>query len=140
MFEILNKYCHTGHFEFHADENLKNICNAPTDKSGVYIVWTILDGNKQLLYIGRSGKKENKAQRIYPYIFQPIGNFSGIYQKRKSPSIVFQILSDCSCWGTRTRTKNDRTRICSVTITPYPKITTNRPATFECGCKGTFFF
>lgn len=24
MFEILNKYCHTGHFEFHADENLKN--------------------------------------------------------------------------------------------------------------------
>ena len=25
-------------------------------------------------------------------------NFSGIYQKRKSPSIEFQILSDCSCW------------------------------------------
>ena len=25
------------------------------------------------------------------------------------------------CWGTRIRTKNDRTRICSVTITPYPK-------------------
>ena len=24
-------------------------------------------------------------------------------------------------WDTRTRTKNDRTRICSVTITPYPK-------------------
>ena len=23
-------------------------------------------------------------------------------------------------WGTRIRTKNDRTRICSVTITPYP--------------------
>ena len=26
------------------------------------------------------------------------------------------------CWDTRTRTKNDRTRICSVTITPYPNI------------------
>ena len=25
-------------------------------------------------------------------------------------------------WGTRTRTKNDRTRICSVTITPYPNL------------------
>lgn len=24
-------------------------------------------------------------------------------------------------WDTRTRTKNDRTRICCVTITPYPK-------------------
>ena len=25
-------------------------------------------------------------------------------------------------WDTRTRTRNDRTRICSVTITPYPKL------------------
>ena len=55
MFEILNKYSHTGQFEFHADDNLRIVCNAPTDKSGVYIVWT----NEQLLYIGRSGKKEN---------------------------------------------------------------------------------
>ena len=28
----------------------------------------------------------------------------------------------CSCWGTRTRTRKGRTRICSVTITPYPKL------------------
>ena len=55
MFEILNKYSHTGQFEFHPDENLRIVCNAPTDKSGVYIVWA----NEQLLYIGRSGKKEN---------------------------------------------------------------------------------
>ena len=55
MFEILNKYSHTGQFKFHADDNLRIVCNAPTDKSGVYIVWT----NEQLLYIGRSGKKEN---------------------------------------------------------------------------------
>ena len=25
-------------------------------------------------------------------------------------------------WDTRTRTRNDRTRICSVTITPYPNV------------------
>ena len=25
-------------------------------------------------------------------------------------------------WGTRTRTRKGRTRICSVTITPYPKL------------------
>ena len=30
------------------------------------------------------------------------------------------------CWDTRTRTKNDRTRICSVTITPYPNISATR--------------
>lgn len=55
MFEILNKYSHTGQFEFHADDNLRNVCNAPTDKSGVYIIWT----KEQLLYIGRSGEKKN---------------------------------------------------------------------------------
>ena len=27
-------------------------------------------------------------------------------------------------WDTRTRTRNDRTRICSVTITPYPIVVT----------------
>lgn len=29
------------------------------------------------------------------------------------------------CWDTRTRTRNDRTRICSVTITPYPNVVCN---------------
>ena len=28
-------------------------------------------------------------------------------------------------WDTRTRTRNDRTRICSVTITPYPNVQVN---------------
>ena len=59
MFEILNKYSHNGHFEFNVEDNLRAVCNAPTDKSGVYIVWTVIDGKEQLLYIGRSGKKEN---------------------------------------------------------------------------------
>ena len=32
----------------------------------------------------------------------------------------------CSiCWDTRIRTRNDRTRICSVTITPYPNVVCN---------------
>jgi len=59
MFEILNKYGHTGHFDFHVDDDLGYVCNAPTDKSGVYVIWTILDGKEQLLYIGRSGEKKN---------------------------------------------------------------------------------
>ena len=49
MFEILNKYGHTGHFDFHVDDDLEYVCNAPTDKSGVYIIWTILEGKEQLL-------------------------------------------------------------------------------------------
>lgn len=50
-------------------------------------------------------------------------------QKRR----LLKEVSPVGCWGTRTRTKNDRTRICSVTITPYPN-------GFICGCKGSAFF
>ena len=61
-----------------------------------------------------------------------------ILPKKKSLSTDIQQPSDYLCWGTRTRTKNDRTRICSVTITPYP----NQNALFFllCGCKGSAFF
>ena len=42
---------------------------------------------------------------------------------RKSKKVLPMIRKHFfSGWDTRTRTKNDRTRICSVTITPYPKI------------------
>ncbi len=43
-----------------------------------------------------------------------------IVSKKNPLSTDFQQLSGLICWDTRTRTKNDRTRICSVTITPYP--------------------
>ena len=37
--------------------------------------------------------------------------------RRETPCDIFQDFG----WGTRTRTRKGRTRICSVTITPYPK-------------------
>ena len=37
------------------------------------------------------------------------------------------------CWGIWTRTINDRTRICSVTITPYPNFA-------KCGAKVSTFY
>ena len=44
----------------------------------------------------------------------------------KNPLIVVDerasLMSGSNCWGTRTRTRKGRTRICSVTITPYPKL------------------
>lgn len=33
------------------------VCNAPTDKSGVYIVYKIKNEHNELIYIGSSGKK-----------------------------------------------------------------------------------
>lgn len=59
MFEVLDNYKHSGHFDYRPEEDLKSVCNAPTDKSGVYLVWTTEDGVDKLLYIGRSGKKEH---------------------------------------------------------------------------------
>ena len=41
-------------------------------------------------------------------------------------------------WDTRTRTRKGRTRICSVTITPYPNMCCNLFP--YCECKGTNYF
>ncbi len=38
---------------------LVSVCNAPTNKSGVYLVWnSTCNGNKELIYICRSGKRK----------------------------------------------------------------------------------
>lgn len=58
MFDELQKYKQTDHFFFKPSDNLKDVCNAPTDKSGVYIVYALKNGRPELIYIGRSGKKE----------------------------------------------------------------------------------
>ena len=66
-----------------------------------------------------------------------------IRQNNKSLSTDLQLLSDSHCWGTRTRTRKGRTRICSVTITPYPNLSIchrHTPVRLICGCKGTAFF
>ena len=59
MFEILQKYQHRGSFKFRRFDDLKEVCNAPTDKSGVYMVWTEIGAKRYLLCIGRSGKMVN---------------------------------------------------------------------------------
>lgn len=56
MFDVLNKYKSTDHFFFKPTGNLKDVCNAPTDKSGVYVVYALKGGRIELVYIGSSGK------------------------------------------------------------------------------------
>lgn len=56
MFEILKKYVDNGDFLFTLVDDLKTLCNAPTDKSGIYIVFDLKNKNNELIYIGRSGK------------------------------------------------------------------------------------
>lgn len=56
MFDELKKYTHNGHFFFEPTDNLEQVCNAPTDKSGVYIIYALKSGRIELLYIGHSGE------------------------------------------------------------------------------------
>lgn len=43
-------------FEFHKEDFLKDVCNAPGEKtSGIYIYTAIMDGKENVIYIGCSG-------------------------------------------------------------------------------------
>ena len=39
MFDELTKYKNNDHFFFEPTDNLREVCNAPNDKSGVYIIY-----------------------------------------------------------------------------------------------------
>ena len=56
MFDELSKYKDNNHFFLRAEENLRQVCNAPTDKSGIYLIYALKDGFVELIYIGISGK------------------------------------------------------------------------------------
>jgi len=56
MFDELKKYPNN-HFFYKSTDRLINACNAPTDKSGVYVVYALAQGKVELIYIGRSGRR-----------------------------------------------------------------------------------
>lgn len=56
MFDELSKYKQNDHFFFRPTDKLNQVCNAPSDKSGVYIVYALKGGRIELVYIGCSGK------------------------------------------------------------------------------------
>ena len=56
MFDELNKYEQHDHFFLKPQDSLREVCNAPTNKSGVYIVYALKNGKIELIYIGCSGK------------------------------------------------------------------------------------
>ncbi len=62
MFDELNKYKSTSHFFFRPIDNLRQVCNAPTDKSGVYLIYSLKDGQIELIYIGRSGEVKSDGR------------------------------------------------------------------------------
>lgn len=51
MFEELEKYKKKNHFVLGLDDKLQEVCNAP-DKPGVYLVYALVKGKTDLVYIG----------------------------------------------------------------------------------------
>jgi hypothetical protein len=56
MLDDLATYKETDHFFFSPSDNLGQVCNAPSDKSGVYVIYALKGGKIELIYIGRSGE------------------------------------------------------------------------------------
>jgi hypothetical protein len=56
MFDELTKYKDVGHFSFFPSDNLRQVCKAPADKSGVYLIYAKKGRSTELVYIGCSGK------------------------------------------------------------------------------------
>jgi len=62
MFDELTKYKNNDHFFFTVQQALENVCNAPKDKSGIFVVWQLKNGRIELVYIGSSGKIQNNGK------------------------------------------------------------------------------
>ncbi len=45
MFDELEKYKSNGHFFFDEKDELENVCNAPKNGMGVYVVFALKNGN-----------------------------------------------------------------------------------------------
>ena len=61
MFNILKKYS-SDNFIFDKNQTLKEVCNAPKNKSGIYLIYAIKQNNSTLVYIGSSGKIQNNGK------------------------------------------------------------------------------
>jgi hypothetical protein len=58
MFDkYLLKYNGKGCFSFKYGESFKEKCNAPSDQSGVYLIYKIINDIEILIYIGSSGRR-----------------------------------------------------------------------------------
>lgn len=61
MIEFLKPYVNSGQFIFNITDDLKNACNAPTRKGGIYIIYSEINNKKEIIYVGSSGHIQNNG-------------------------------------------------------------------------------
>ncbi|WP_348824823.1 hypothetical protein [Flavobacterium aestuarii] len=59
MYKELEKFTVKGNFTFAQEDNLESVCNAPDNASGVFIVYAIEAGAKELIMAGSTGTVQN---------------------------------------------------------------------------------
>jgi hypothetical protein len=65
MFDLLEKYKQKGHFQMKASDRLADVCNAPNNCSGLYIIYALEQGKVNLIYIGISGRSGTEGEIIH---------------------------------------------------------------------------
>lgn len=61
----LIKYQNNGFFIFRPDDNLNEVCNAPNNKAGIYIITYVNKNNtEEIIYIGQSGRKDKNGNLV----------------------------------------------------------------------------
>jgi hypothetical protein len=60
--EYLNKYKDRGMFRFNISNSFQDVCNAPSDKSGIYLIYKVVKQEERLIYIGSSGRKDKNGR------------------------------------------------------------------------------
>lgn len=56
MLPELEKYKNSNNFSFTINDNIRHVCNAPSDMAGIYVLYALKNNKRELVYIGRSGQ------------------------------------------------------------------------------------
>jgi len=85
MIDELNKYKTSDHFFFDRGGTLAEVCNAPKNKSGVYLIYALAHGKIEFIYIGASGMKTSTDENRHRKggLYDKIVNGKQFGQKRK---------------------------------------------------------
>jgi hypothetical protein len=62
MFKELTKYKNQNNFTFNIENELSEVCNAPQEGNGIYLVYDVSGDEKELVFVGSTGTIQNNGE------------------------------------------------------------------------------
>jgi hypothetical protein len=62
MFKELTKYKNQNSFTFNIENELSEVCNAPQEGNGIYLVYDVSGDEKELVFVGSTGTIQNNGE------------------------------------------------------------------------------